>query len=115
MEPAMKKLLIAAAIAIAAAGGARAEDRRAEIHYFACKSTTDLAEVLQAVNRFDDAAFKKVAARVFPKSQCTLLSPGQRVSVERSNASGQHCVRTHFDPECFWTEEAAFHPKADGR
>jgi hypothetical protein len=111
----MKTLVIAAAIAIAVAGGARAEDRNAATYYFACKSTDDLVAVLQSAGRTDDEAFRKIAARVFPKNQCTLLKPGQRVIVERTNASGQHCVRTVYDPECFWTEEAAFHPKAEGR
>jgi len=107
----MRKLLIAAAIALAGVSAASANDRSAETYYFACKSTRDLGAITQAAGRTNDEAFRRIAARVFPSSTCTMLTPGERVVVERTNARGQHCVRTAFDPQCFWTDEAAFHPK----
>jgi hypothetical protein len=115
MESDMRKLLIAVAIALACVSAARANDRSAETYYFACKSIRDLGAITRVAGRTNDDAFAKIAARVFPQNQCTMLTPGQRVTIERTNPRGQHCVRTAFDPQCFWTDEAAFHPRTQSR
>jgi hypothetical protein len=111
----MMRAILAFAFTIAAVLSASAQQRTIESYYFACKAPADVAALIEAVKKNDDAAFAVISKRVFlfPDSSCAMLSPKEIVQVEQTNSAGQQCVRRAQGPVCLWTDEAAFHPNPE--
>src|SRR5882724_1899015 len=109
----MMRAILAVVFTIAAVLSASAQPRTIESYYFACKSPADVAALIEAVKKNDDAAFGVISKRVFPDSSCAMLSPKEIVQVEQTNSAGQQCVWRAQGPVCLWTDEAAFHPNPE--
>jgi hypothetical protein len=107
------RMLLVIAFSVAGILGASAQQRTVVSHYFACKASADLAAIIEAVKKNDDAAFGKIAERVFPENSCALLHPTEVVQVERTNSDGQQCIRRARDSVCLWTDETAFRPNPE--
>ena len=107
------RVLLVIAFSVVGILGASAQQRTVESHYFACKAPADLAAIIAAVKKNDDAAFDVIAKRVFPDNSCALLYPAEVVQVERADSAGQQCVRRARDSVCLWTDETAFRPNPE--